>query len=135
MVGKGGPKRWPRMSSARLGQPRSSIAAAALRTSGAGGGRSPPPRSRGARRVRGRGRGCRRSRDLPCGARGVEGRGELGRTLLARARAADAVRPGIAIIQLLKLDGAIALATEQDIDGPAEAGLLLAIAIGGVRAR
>ncbi len=58
-----------------------------------------------------------------------------GDALLARARAADAVRPGITITQLLKLVGAIALATEQDIDGPAEADLLLAIAIEGVRAR
>ncbi|WP_308402508.1 helix-turn-helix domain-containing protein [Streptomyces sp. TBY4] len=58
-----------------------------------------------------------------------------GDALLARARAADAVRPGITITQLLKLVGAIALATEQDADGPAEADLLLAIAIDGVRAR
>ncbi|MFI9240758.1 TetR/AcrR family transcriptional regulator [Streptomyces sp. NPDC053079] len=58
-----------------------------------------------------------------------------GDALLARARAADAVRPGITVTQLLKLVGAIALATEQDIDGPAEADLLLAIAIEGVRAR
>ncbi|MEU9377597.1 helix-turn-helix domain-containing protein [Streptomyces sp. NPDC048255] len=58
-----------------------------------------------------------------------------GDALLARARAADAVRPEITITQLLKLVGAIALATEQDIDGPAEADLLLAIAIDGVRAR
>jgi len=58
-----------------------------------------------------------------------------GDALLARARAADAVRPEMTITQLLKLVGAIALATEQDIDGPAEADLLLAIAIDGVRAR
>ncbi|MEU9714883.1 helix-turn-helix domain-containing protein [Streptomyces sp. NPDC047976] len=58
-----------------------------------------------------------------------------GDTLLTRAREADAVRPGITITQLLKLVGAIALATEQDTDGPAEADLLLAIAIDGVRAR
>ncbi|MCQ8773854.1 TetR/AcrR family transcriptional regulator [Streptomyces telluris] len=58
-----------------------------------------------------------------------------GDALLARAREADAVRPGITITQLLKLVGAVALATEQDIDGPAEADLLLAIAIDGVRAR
>lgn len=56
-----------------------------------------------------------------------------GDALLARAREADTVRPGITIAQLLKLVGAIALATEQDIDGPAEADLLLAIAIDGVR--
>ncbi|MFD9407019.1 TetR/AcrR family transcriptional regulator [Streptomyces sp. NPDC059989] len=58
-----------------------------------------------------------------------------GDALLARARAADAVRPEITITQLLKLVGAIALATEQDVDGPAEADLLLAIAIDGVRPR
>jgi AcrR family transcriptional regulator len=50
-------------------------------------------------------------------------------------RAGDAVRPGVTISQLLKLVGAIALATEQDADGPAEADLLLGIAIDGVRAR
>ncbi|WP_329389531.1 TetR/AcrR family transcriptional regulator [Streptomyces sp. NBC_01351] len=58
-----------------------------------------------------------------------------GDALLARARAAGAVRPEITITRLLKLVGAIALATEQDVDGPAEADLLLAIAIDGVRTR
>ncbi|MFE3717200.1 TetR/AcrR family transcriptional regulator [Streptomyces cyaneofuscatus] len=58
-----------------------------------------------------------------------------GDALLTRAREADAVRPGITITQLLKLVGAIALATEQDTDGLTEADLLLAIAIDGVRAR
>ncbi|MFI5801942.1 TetR/AcrR family transcriptional regulator [Streptomyces sp. NPDC051561] len=58
-----------------------------------------------------------------------------GGPLLARARAADAARAGITIAALLKLVGAIALATERDHDGPAEAGLLLAIAIDGVRTR
>ncbi|WOX21441.1 helix-turn-helix domain-containing protein [Streptomyces solicathayae] len=58
-----------------------------------------------------------------------------GDALLARARAADAVRPEITITQLLKLVGAIALATERDNDGPAEADQLLAIAIDGVRPR
>ncbi|MFI6599152.1 TetR/AcrR family transcriptional regulator [Nonomuraea sp. NPDC050536] len=57
-----------------------------------------------------------------------------GDALLARARTAAAVRPEIAITQLLKLVSAIALATEQDPDGPAEADRLLAIAIEGVRA-
>ncbi|MEV4870065.1 helix-turn-helix domain-containing protein [Streptomyces syringium] len=57
-----------------------------------------------------------------------------GDALLARAQAADAVRAGITIAPLLKLVGAIALATERDTDGPAEAGLLLSIAIDGVRA-
>ncbi|MFE2159928.1 hypothetical protein ACFW9M_19195 [Streptomyces lydicus] len=51
---------------------------------------------------------------------------KVGDALLARAQAADAVRPDIAITQLLKLVGAIAPATVQDVDGPAEAGLLLA---------
>ncbi|MEO3811150.1 helix-turn-helix domain-containing protein [Sphaerisporangium sp. B11E5] len=50
-------------------------------------------------------------------------------------RAGDAVRPGIAVTHLLKLVSAIALATERDPDGPAEADRLLAIAIEGVRAR
>ncbi|MFE1906712.1 TetR/AcrR family transcriptional regulator [Streptomyces gardneri] len=58
-----------------------------------------------------------------------------GDALLTRARAADAVRPEVTITRLLKLVGAIALATEQDPDGPAEAELLLAIAIDGVRTR
>ncbi|WP_371582829.1 hypothetical protein [Streptomyces sp. NBC_01314] len=56
-----------------------------------------------------------------------------GDALLARAQAAGTVRAGITITQLLKLVGAIALATEQEIDGPAEADLLLSIAIDGVR--
>lgn len=56
-----------------------------------------------------------------------------GDALLGRARAADAVRPEIAITHLLKLVSAIALATEQDTDGPTEADRLLAIAIEGVR--
>lgn len=59
---------------------------------------------------------------------------DAGDALLARARTADAVRPEIAITHLLKLVSAIALATEQDPDGPAEADRLLAIAIDGVRA-
>ncbi|MFI6421998.1 TetR/AcrR family transcriptional regulator [Streptomyces sp. NPDC050842] len=58
-----------------------------------------------------------------------------GDALLSHARAAGVVRSGITITQLLKLVGAIALATEQDADGPAEADLLLAIAIDGVRTR
>ncbi|MEV4252329.1 helix-turn-helix domain-containing protein [Spirillospora sp. NPDC049652] len=57
-----------------------------------------------------------------------------GDALLARARTADAVRPEIDITHLLKLVSAIALATEHDPDGPAEADRLLAIAIDGVRA-
>ncbi|MFI7275702.1 TetR/AcrR family transcriptional regulator [Streptomyces sp. NPDC049879] len=58
-----------------------------------------------------------------------------GDALLARARAAGAVRPGVTTVRLLKLVGAIALATERDTDGPAEAEALLAIALDGVRAR
>ncbi|MGG8410223.1 TetR/AcrR family transcriptional regulator [Streptomyces sp. 12297] len=58
-----------------------------------------------------------------------------GDALLSRAQAADLVRPGITITQLLKLVGAIALATEHDVDGRAEADLLLTIAIDGVRTR
>ncbi|WP_246268467.1 TetR/AcrR family transcriptional regulator [Nonomuraea typhae] len=58
---------------------------------------------------------------------------DAGEALLLRAQAIGAVRPEIAIGRLLKLVGAIALATEQDVDGPAEAGLLLAIALEGIR--
>ncbi|WP_231619246.1 TetR/AcrR family transcriptional regulator [Nonomuraea sp. SBT364] len=58
-----------------------------------------------------------------------------GEKLLVRARAAGAVRPGITIVQLLKLVSAISLATEHDPDGPAEAERLLGIAIDGVRPR
>ncbi|MCO5974512.1 TetR/AcrR family transcriptional regulator [Actinoallomurus soli] len=59
---------------------------------------------------------------------------DAGDALLARARAAGVVRPGIAITHLLKLVSAIALATEHEPDGPAEADRMLAIAIDGVRA-
>lgn len=47
----------------------------------------------------------------------------------------DAVRPEITIVHLLKLVGAIALASEHEADGPSEADHLLAIAIDGVRPR
>ncbi|TMR93021.1 TetR/AcrR family transcriptional regulator [Nonomuraea basaltis] len=60
---------------------------------------------------------------------------DAGENLLTRARTAGAVRPEIAITQLLKLVSAISLATEQEPDGPAEADRLLAIAIDGVRPR
>lgn len=60
---------------------------------------------------------------------------KAGGALLVRAQAAGAVRTGITITRLLKLVGAIALATEQDVDGPVEADLLLTIAIDGVRVR
>lgn len=58
-----------------------------------------------------------------------------GDALLSRARAADAVRPGITITQLLKLVGAIALATEHDPAGPTEADDLLTIALAGIHPR
>jgi len=60
---------------------------------------------------------------------------DAGDALLACARAAGVVRPGITIGELLKLVSAIALATEREPDGAAEADRLLAIAIHGVRAR
>lgn len=89
----------------------------------------------GAHAVANRGLGASLMRD------GAPGLGETchdmitkaGDALLVRAQAAGTARPGITITRLLKLVGAIALATEQDVDGPVEADLLLAIAIGGVR--
>ncbi|MGW7342734.1 TetR/AcrR family transcriptional regulator [Streptomyces sp. NPDC054854] len=58
-----------------------------------------------------------------------------GKELLARAHQAQAVRPDVTITQLLKLVGAIALATEHDHDGAAEADRLLALVIDGVHPR
>ncbi|MGW2485729.1 TetR/AcrR family transcriptional regulator [Streptomyces sp. NPDC001606] len=58
-----------------------------------------------------------------------------GGELLDRARRMNAVRPDVTIAQLLKLVGAIALATEDDPDGPGEADRLLTLALDGVRAR
>jgi AcrR family transcriptional regulator len=58
-----------------------------------------------------------------------------GAQLLTRAQAANAVRPEITIVHLLKLVGAISLASEHEADGPSEADYLLAIAIDGVRPR
>ncbi|WSV39722.1 hypothetical protein OG462_21365 [Streptomyces sp. NBC_01077] len=59
-----------------------------------------------------------------------------GDVLLSRAQAADVVRrPGVTITRLLKLVGAIALTAGHDVDGPAEADLLLTTAIDGVRTR
>ncbi|NDU72969.1 hypothetical protein GWI34_10035 [Actinomadura sp. DSM 109109] len=49
--------------------------------------------------------------------------------LLARARAADALRPEITAHQLLKLVAAISMASEREADGPSEADRLLPIAI------
>lgn len=60
---------------------------------------------------------------------------DAGSELLARARHAQAVRPEVTITQLLKLVGAIALATEHDSDGVAETDRLLALVIDGVRPR
>ncbi|MFD0259300.1 TetR/AcrR family transcriptional regulator [Kitasatospora indigofera] len=60
---------------------------------------------------------------------------DAGDALLARARQADAVRPEVTTTQLLKLVSAIALATEREPDGPAEADRLLSLAIDGVRPR
>ncbi|GAA0699039.1 TetR/AcrR family transcriptional regulator [Kitasatospora atroaurantiaca] len=56
-----------------------------------------------------------------------------GGELLTRAHQAHAVRPDVTITQLLKLVGAIALATEFDSDGAAEAERLLTLVIDGVR--
>jgi AcrR family transcriptional regulator len=58
-----------------------------------------------------------------------------GDELLDRARDARAVRADVTSVQLLKLVGAIALATEGEPDGAAEAEQLLALAVDGVRAR
>ncbi|MFD5462199.1 TetR/AcrR family transcriptional regulator [Kitasatospora sp. NPDC127059] len=58
-----------------------------------------------------------------------------GDELLDRARHVNAVRPDATITHILKLVGAIALATEGDPDGPVEADRLLDLAIDGVRAR
>jgi predicted amidohydrolase len=56
-----------------------------------------------------------------------------GGELLARARQAHAVRPDVAITDLLKLVSAISSAAEQEPDGVAEADRLLTLAIEGVR--
>ncbi|MEU9033054.1 TetR/AcrR family transcriptional regulator [Streptomyces sp. NPDC048383] len=56
-----------------------------------------------------------------------------GNELLARAHQAHAIRPQVTITQLLKLVGAIALATEHDSDGAAETDRLLTLVIDGVR--
>ncbi|MFD3665741.1 TetR/AcrR family transcriptional regulator [Streptomyces sp. NPDC058659] len=55
-----------------------------------------------------------------------------GGELLARAHQAHAVRPDVTITRLLKLVGAIALATELDSDGAAETERLLTLVIDGV---
>ncbi|MFF4778295.1 TetR/AcrR family transcriptional regulator [Microtetraspora fusca] len=56
-----------------------------------------------------------------------------GDELLACARQAKAVRPEATISQLLKLVSAIALATEEEPDGPTQADQLLNLALDGVR--
>ncbi|WP_457032537.1 TetR/AcrR family transcriptional regulator [Kitasatospora sp. P5_F3] len=56
-----------------------------------------------------------------------------GGELLVQAQQVRAVRPEVTVVQLLKLVGAIALATEHDPDGAAEAGRLLALVVDGVR--
>lgn len=58
-----------------------------------------------------------------------------GSDLLDRAHQAHAVRPEVTITQLLKLVGAIALATEHDSDGAAETDRLLTLVLDGVRRR
>jgi hypothetical protein len=55
-----------------------------------------------------------------------------GGKLLERARQARAIRPGVAIVELLKLANAIAMASEREPDGAAEADRLLTLAINGV---
>ncbi|MDV5145771.1 TetR/AcrR family transcriptional regulator [Streptomyces sp. SBC-4] len=58
-----------------------------------------------------------------------------GSDLLDRAHQAHAVRPDVTVTQLLKLVGAIALATEHDSDGAAETDRLLTLVLDGVRRR
>jgi AcrR family transcriptional regulator len=55
-----------------------------------------------------------------------------GGELLERAREAGAIRPGVAIVDLLKLANAIAMATEREPHGAAEADRLLTLALNGV---
>jgi AcrR family transcriptional regulator len=57
-----------------------------------------------------------------------------GRALLDEAVRTHAVRSGIAITDLLKLVGAISLATEQEPDGATQADRLIALALDGVHA-
>jgi AcrR family transcriptional regulator len=58
-----------------------------------------------------------------------------GGELLTRAHQAHAVRPDVAIADLLTLASAISLAAEQEPDGATEADRLLALAINGVLPR
>ncbi|MFF1867789.1 TetR/AcrR family transcriptional regulator [Kitasatospora herbaricolor] len=58
-----------------------------------------------------------------------------GEALLTRASQAGAVRPEVTTTDLLKLVSAVALATEREPDGPAEADRLLTLAVDGVRTR
>jgi hypothetical protein len=52
--------------------------------------------------------------------------------LLSAARQANAVRPDVAVVDLLKLASAISLATEQEPGGAAEADRLLTLAAHGL---
>ncbi|MHA6763139.1 TetR/AcrR family transcriptional regulator [Streptacidiphilus sp. PAMC 29251] len=56
-----------------------------------------------------------------------------GDALLTTALQVHAVRPDVAVTDLLKLVGAIALATEQEPDGAAETDRLITLALDGVR--
>ncbi|MDI2125854.1 TetR/AcrR family transcriptional regulator [Yinghuangia seranimata] len=58
-----------------------------------------------------------------------------GGELLARARAARAVREDVTIVELLTLVSAICLATEDTADGAADTERLLGLALDGVRPR
>ncbi|HVW44718.1 MAG TPA: TetR/AcrR family transcriptional regulator [Amycolatopsis sp.] len=58
---------------------------------------------------------------------------DAGRELLERAHEAEAIRPGVEIVDLLTLANAIALATEQEPNAGARAEQLLDLAIYGVR--
>jgi AcrR family transcriptional regulator len=58
---------------------------------------------------------------------------DAGGELLTRARQAHAVRPDVAITDLLKLVSAISLAAEQETAGAAETDRLLTLALDGVR--
>ena len=58
---------------------------------------------------------------------------DSGGELLTRARQAHAVRPDVAIADLLKLVSAISLAAEQETAGAAETDRLLTLALDGVR--
>jgi hypothetical protein len=60
--------------------------------------------------------------------------GRDGGVLLDEAVRTHAVRSGVVVTDLLKLVGAISLATEQEPDGATQADRLIALAFDGVRA-